>query len=150
MTHPYRVALFALALVLVTPQLAHAQAADWRPPTRQMPAMPQVNDLRGNWLSPRADWFRGVEGVSGVAPSSLRASGEPRSGSSVLELVRFSDGPVPVVVWSDRNGDGRADMIEIYRSGGVAVQLLDADYDGSSDALRYYKSDGSLLRQDHM
>ena len=27
-----------------------------------------------------------------------------------------TSGPLPVVIWSDRNGDDRADIIEIFRS----------------------------------
>jgi hypothetical protein len=67
-----------------------------------------------------------------------------------MQVVRFTNGPLPVVVWSDRNGDGRADMIDIYRRGGVIIQVIDPDYNGSADVMRIYNPDGSLLRQDNL
>lgn len=145
-----RTVLFCGALLLLAAPAARAQAPDWRPPSRQMPQMPQRADLTGDWLSPRSGWFRGVEGVSGVATSALRASGEPRAGSDVLQVARFMNGPIPAVIWSDRNSDGRADTIEILRSGGIIIQLIDADFDGSANVLRVYDSAGKLLRETPM
>ncbi|HET8654796.1 MAG TPA: hypothetical protein VFL93_04735 [Longimicrobiaceae bacterium] len=150
MPRALRFAPFALALALCAPRPARAQAPDWRPPSKQMPAMPRASDLRGNWLAPLGAWFRGIDGISGVPNSSLRAGGETRSGSDVMQVVRFTNGPLPVVVWSDRNGDGRADMIDIYRRGGVIIQVIDPDYNGSADVMRIYNADGSLLRQDNL
>jgi hypothetical protein len=48
------------------------------------------------------------------------------------------------VVWQDRNGDGVADIIEILWSGGVVVQVIDADYNGQANALRTYDASGKL------
>jgi hypothetical protein len=142
----FALVLFALPLLLARP----AQAQEWRPPSRQMPAMPRIAELQGDWLTPRQAWFRGVEAIAGVAPSRLRAQGEPRSGSGFLHIVRFSDGPVPVVVWSDIDADSRADMVEIFRRGGVIIQLIDADRDGSANVLRVYDASGALVREDPM
>lgn len=138
------------ALLLSAPAPAAAQAGEWRPPSTEMPMMPRVVDLSGDWLGPRASWFNGVEGVSGVAPGRLAAGGDRRRGSDYLQVARFGDGPVPVVVWSDRNSDDRADMIEIYRTGGMIIQLIDADYDGRANVLRVYDAGGRLLREDRL
>jgi hypothetical protein len=54
------------------------------------------------------------------------------------------------VVWQDRNGDGRADLLEIYRGSGVIVQLIDADYDGQANVLRVYAADGTLIREERL
>jgi hypothetical protein len=142
-------ALAGLALLLFAPARARAQEG-WTPPSRQMPAMPRAADLRGDWMAPRSAWFQGSEQVSGVAAGSLRARGEPRPGSDVLQIARFTSGPVPVQVWSDRNGDGRCDMLEIYRSGGMIIQAIDPDYDGTLDVVRYYDASGKLLREQRM
>lgn len=137
-------ALLLLGLAAARP----AQAQQWQPPSRQMPAMPQMSELAGDWMSPRAPWFSGVAAISAVQPADLRAVGERARGSERAQLVRFSSGPMPVVVWHDRNGDGTADMIEIYRSGGVVIQLIDADYDGQANVLRVYDGRGTLVRQE--
>lgn len=141
--------LFVLGLLLL-PIAANAQTSSWRPPSNQMPMMPRATELRGDWLSPRAEWFRGMDAVSGVSASSLRASGEPSSGSGYVQVARFTSGPLPVVVWSDRNGDNRADIIEIFRSGGVIIQLIDADYDGSANVIRTYDANGELINQERL
>lgn len=140
-------ALLVLSFAALTPREAAAQDADWSPPSRQMPVMPRVSDLRGDWLSDRAAWFQGVDAVSGVKVAGLQASGEPRSGNAHTQIVRFTTGPVPVVVWTDRNGDTRADMIEIFKSGGIIIQLIDADFDGAGNVVRVYDNQGKLLRQ---
>ena len=137
-----------LLLLLMSVGEARAQGPNWRPPSREMPMMPRQVELRGDWLGPRRDWFAGVEAVSGAATSSLRASGEPRRGSEYLQMARFTSGPLPVMVWSDRNGDSRADIVEIYKSGGVIIQLIDADFDGSANVMRIYDAGGKLLRQE--
>ena len=141
--------LFALCLLLL-PAAASAQASDWRPPSTQMPMMPRVTEIRGDWQSGRAEWFRGIDAVSGVAASTLRASGEPSSGSGFVHVARFTSGPLPVVVWSDRNGDNRADIIEIFRSGSVVIQLIDADYDGNANVIRTYDANGELVNQERL
>ena len=150
MPRSFRVVLFAFALLLASASSVLAQGTDWRPPSRQMPPMPTRADLGGDWLSPRGDWFQGLDRVAGVAASGLRAAGEPTGGSGAIQIARFMNGPIPAVVWSDRNGDSRADMIEIYRSGGVIVQLIDVDYDGAANVLRVYDASGALLREERM
>lgn len=129
---------------------AQSGGTDWRPPDRAMPMMPRVADLTGDWLGPRDAWFQGVPGIAGVQPTALRAAGERRAGSDYAQIARFNSGPLPVVVWSDRNGDDRADLIEIFRQGGVIIQLIDADYDGTANVLRVYDATGKLLREDRL
>jgi hypothetical protein len=136
----------ALLLLLAAPKLLRAQGAEWAPPTKEMPMMPPSAELQGDWLGARADWFRGVDAITGVAVSSLRATNVSRGGTR-SQMVRFTNGPVPVVVWTDRNGDGRCDMIEIFKSGGIIIQLIDADFDGGANVIRVYDSAGALLRQ---
>jgi hypothetical protein len=126
------------------------EGQDWRPPTRQMPLMPAMGELTGDWLAPRAAWFTGLGPIAGVEASALRARGEARRGTAQAQVVSFSDGPLPVVVWQDRNGDGRADLLEIYRGSGVIVQLIDADYDGQANVLRVYAADGTLIREERL
>lgn len=145
-----RLALLVLPLFALAATDAHAQGAEWSPPSSQMPMMPRAADLQNDWISANGSWFDGVEGVSGVAASRLRPSGDRRRGSDHLQVARFTQGPLPVVVWSDRNGDDRADMIEIFRSGGVIIQLIDADYDGRANVLRVYDESGSLLREERI
>lgn len=150
MSISFRAVLFTGALLLTTASGAFAQGPDWRPPSRQMPPMPTHADLGGDWLSSRSNWFQGLDNVAGVAASGLRAAGEPTSGTGAIQIARFMHGPIPAVIWSDRNGDARADMIEIYRSGGVIVQLIDVDYDGAANVLRVYDASGALLREEKM
>lgn len=149
----------ALCAVLLIPLLARpagAQAApdvQWSPPSRQMPAMPRLSELRGDWLGPRVQWFRGLDRVAELPRervSGLRPEGEAHDDGEHLQFVRFSDGPIPVAVWSDRNGDRRADLIELYRRGGLIVQLIDADFDGNANVLRFYDMAGTLLREERL
>jgi hypothetical protein len=139
-----------LLVIGVLTSVGSAEAQDWRPATRQMPTMPQMSELSGDWLNSSSGWFSGIEAVAGVDPSRLRAVGEARRGSPSAQVVRFNHGPVPAVVWQDRNGDGRADMVEIFRGGGVVVQVVDADYDGQANVLRRYDSGGSLVREERL
>lgn len=143
-----RSSLLALLLLAALSAPAAAQG-DWRPPGRAMPEMPSSAELAGDWLSSRASWFRGVQATTGVAPSALVASGEPR-GAEVCRVVRFQSGPLPVVVWTDRDGDGKADSVELYRDGGVVAQLLDSNHDGSANVLRRYDSSGALISEERM
>jgi hypothetical protein len=142
--------LLLVPLLLLAPSTATAQAPSWRPPSSEMPMMPKAAEIQGDWLGPRAGWFRGLDNVAGVSASGLRASGEPRSGSDFVQIARFTSGPLPVVIWSDRNGDDRADIIEIFRSGGVIIQVIDADYDGGANVIRMYDAEGELLSQERM
>ena len=76
----------------------------------------------------------------------MRASGE--GGGARPRFVRFTGQMRPVEAWSDRNGDGRADLIEVFRDGATAYQLVDADYDGRANVLRVYGSNGALAREE--
>jgi hypothetical protein len=142
-------ALVLFLSLLAAPSAGAQGATDWRPPTRAMPMMPQMAELGGNWLDPVEAWFRGTEQISGVAVSQLRPAGEKGRGEHA-QVVRFNSGPIPAVVWADRNGDNRADMIEILRSGGVIIQVIDADFDGQANVLRVYDASGRLLREERL
>jgi hypothetical protein len=114
---------------------------EWNPPSRDMPPMPAQAELDGAWQGSLGGWFAGL----GVTVQSLRAHGE--GGGARFRFVRFTDQMRPVETWSDRNGDGRADLIEVYRDGARAYQLVDADYDGRANSLRVYAG-GSLSREE--
>ena len=47
----------------------------------------------------------------------------------------------------DFAGDGKSDMIELYRGGTVVIQVIDADYDGRANVVREYDSSGALSRE---
>lgn len=127
----------ALAAVLAA---AGPAAQDWTPPSRQMPQMPAADALAGGWRASLGPWFGGgdepVAGVRAVADDPAR----PRQ-------VRFMGASRPAASWTDRNGDGRADMIEVFRGGALAYQLIDADYDGNANVLRIYDGSGALARE---
>ena len=127
--------LTVVAAGLMLPALvAPAAAQEWSPPSRQMPAM-QVAD---SWQGSLAGWF-----LPGTALNTVRAQAEAR-------FVRFSAGPRPVAAWTDRNGDGKADMVQVYRGGAVAYQLIDADYDGTANVLRVLDEAGQLVREERL
>jgi hypothetical protein len=130
--------VLAPAAVLFAAGLAAQQ--DWTPPSRQMPEMPSAASLDGAWRGALGAWF----GAADQPLDGVRALGE---GGARPRLVRFMGGARPVASWTDRNGDGRADMIEIFRGGAVAYQLIDADYDGQANVLRVYDSTGALARE---
>jgi hypothetical protein len=140
MARPLQLALLAVAVSLIVPQVLKAQG--WTPPSRQMPAMPAVTELEGGWVSSQGAWF------PGASAASLKGSASGARAGKALQ-VRFTNAgtPVPVAVWSDRNGDGKSDMIELYRGGSVVIQLIDADFDGSANVVREYDSSGSLSRE---
>jgi len=139
--------VFLLAtVILVTPATAQ-DVPDWTPPTTQMPAMPTADDLRGNWQSNLSSWFRGLDRVTGLSTSGLRAVPEGRGPDGRALYVRFNSGHMPVAAWTDRSGDGRADNIEIFRNGRVMIQLTDSNYTGQANVLRFYHGDGSLARE---
>lgn len=145
--------LFALLLLVgagmvATPNSAAAQ--DWQPPSRTMPPMPQTSEVGPAWMSSNNAWFGAAARAVGVDAASLRISSEGRQRGGQAQVVRASSGPLPVVVWQDRNGDARADLIEIFRSGGVVIQLIDADYDGAANVLRIYDASGKLVREDRL
>ncbi len=130
----------ALAAVLVAVAGLGAQQ-DWTPPSRSMPEMPATSSLGGEWRAALAPWFGGAD----QPLEGVRATGEG-PGARPQE-VRFMGGSRPVATWKDRNGDGRADLIEVFRAGAVAYQLIDADYDGSANVLRIYDATGALARE---
>lgn len=136
--------LGAGALVLLAGR-ASAQS-EWAPPTRQMPQMPRTADLGGAWRSAAGAWGASAQQLSGVALGSMRASGDPAPRSDQAVFVRFTGDARPVANWSDRNGDGRADMVELFRDGTTAVQVIDADYDGTADAVRHFDASGNPTR----
>ena len=130
------------ALVAVT-LAAGPVRQEWSPPSRQMPQMPAAAELEGAWRGSLGAWFNGL----GVSVDQIRADGE---GGAKTKFVRFTGNMRPVETWSDRNGDGRADLIEVYRGGALAYQLIDADYDGNANALRVYNAGGGLAREERM
>jgi hypothetical protein len=129
------------ALVMAAAPLRTAQ--EWTPPSRQMPEMPAVADLGGAWRGALGGWFAGL----GVSVAQVQAQGE--GGGARPRFVRFTSDMRPVESWSDRNGDGRADLIEVYRDGALAYQLVDSGYDGHAHVLRAYDSTGGLARETH-
>ncbi|MBW3628356.1 MAG: hypothetical protein KY464_03580 [Gemmatimonadetes bacterium] len=141
MARPVQLAALALAVSFLVPVLLRAQG--WSPPSRQMPSMPTAAELSGGWIGTQGAWFQGAGDTS-----ALRGTASGAKDGRALQ-ARFTGGgtPVPVAIWSDRNGDGKADMIEIYRGGAVSFQLIDADYDGTANVLREYEGGGKLLRE---
>jgi hypothetical protein len=139
-------ATLALAVFAAAPVRAQ-DPTQWRPASTEMPAMPTASELRGDWMTRLAPWFSGLQGITGADTQGLRASGAPRAGGTSAEVARFLRGPVPVVVMTDRNGDERADMIEYYRDGRLAAQVIDSDYSGRANSLRFYDDSGGLIRE---
>src|SRR3954468_6540504 len=114
---------------------------EWSPPSRQMPQMPASGELSGGWRGSLGSWFNGL----GVSVAGVRAEGD---GGARPRFVRFTAEMRPVEQWSDRNGDGRADMVEVYRDGALIARLVDADYDGTANVLRRYDASGTLTREE--
>ena len=139
--HPLRFAAVTVGLGLFV-CAGSASAQEWSPPSRQMPAMLSSDALGGSWRASAAGWF-----LPGTPVAEVRAAGQ---GGGTPRFVRFTAGARPVAAWSDRNGDGRCDMLEIYRGGSVAYQLIDADYDGTANVLRVYDDSGSLQREQRL
>lgn len=131
------------AVTALTLAAAPYRAQEWSPPSRQMPEMPETADLGGKWQASLGSWFNGL----GVQVAAIRAEGE--GGGHRARFVRFTADMRPVETWTDRNGDGRADMIEVYRDGVRTWQLVDADYRGSAHVLRVYDANGQLVREQH-
>jgi len=133
------------SLLLLTALLGAAPAfrgQEWSPPSHQMPQMPTAAELGGGWRGSLGAWFGGL----GVSVADVAAHGEgagPRP-----RFVRFTTDMRPVQSWSDRNGDGRADMVEVYRDGALMARLVDADYDGTANSLRRYDASGAVTREE--
>lgn len=138
------------AILTIPAGVPAQETPQWSPPTTQMPAMPTSSDLQGDWMASAGAWLRGAERVTGVAPAGLRATGTTKAGGTQTQIVRFTRGPVPAVVWTDRNGDARADLIELYRGGTVVIQLIDADYNGRANVMRIYDASGTLIREERL
>ncbi|MBA4159053.1 MAG: hypothetical protein H0X65_16480 [Gemmatimonadetes bacterium] len=149
-----RSTLLFLALTLAISAIPTGVSAQdtprWSPPTTQMPVMPTMADLQGDLTASAGAWLRAAEPVTGAAPAALRAAGTPKAGSTHTQILRFTRGPVPAMVWTDRNGDARADLIEIYRGGTVLIQLIDADYNGQANVMRVYDASGTLIREERL
>jgi hypothetical protein len=144
------VPLLLLLGLVSAPAVDAQEAVQWRPSSTEMPAMPTVAELQNDWMARFGPWLNRLEQVAGTGAQGLRASGTPRAGSARAEVVRLLRGPVPVVVITDRNGDDRADMIEYYRDGRLVAQLIDADYSGRANSLRFYDASGALLREERL
>lgn len=142
-------ALAGAAVLAGAPTAAQAQE-DWRPPSPEMPGMPAMSELRGGWSASSSAWFRGVDRVSGSPLASVQPRGEPGSSAGRAGFIRFVVGTTPVATWTDRNGDGRADMVEVFRGGAVAFQVLDPDFDGKANVLRVYDGSGALAREERL
>ncbi|MDP9349559.1 MAG: hypothetical protein M3P24_10540, partial [Gemmatimonadota bacterium] len=80
----------------------------------------------------------------------IRATGETTPGGTQARFVRFLAGHAPLATWSDRNGDGNADLVELSRDGVRVLQVIDADYDGSANVLRVYAPSGELVREERI
>jgi len=135
------------AFALAVPGAARAQG--WRPPA-QMPTMPRMVEMRGEWQGAVGGWVAQISQATGASASELRATGETTRGSDRAKLVRFTEGVYPVATWTDRNGDGRCDLMELFRQGERVYQLIDADFDGTANVLRVYSPTGELLREERL
>lgn len=135
--------LAAAAVGLTLLAATRLSAQDWSPPSSQMPQMPAASTLSGGWRGDLAAWFRGLGDLAAV-----RAMGE--GGGPRPRMVRFTGGARPIAEWTDRNGDGKADMIDIYRDGSRVFQLIDADYDGAANVMRVYDASGGLAREQRL
>lgn len=142
--------VFALLLAVGVPCVAPPRAAaqDWQPPSRSMPAMPRAADLAGSWRSATGAWGGSLQRMSGVPLAEIRAAAEATDRKDPPTFVRFTGAARPVAAWSDRNGDGTADLVELFRGGAKAAEVIDADFDGRADAVRHFDRSGKLLRTD--
>ncbi len=127
-----------------------AAAQGWSLPTREMPMMPAMAELPGSWQGSAGAWAGAAARLAGVSAGAIRGAGEAASGSERAAFVRFTSDARPVATWTDRNGDGRADMLELFRGGIIAVQVVDADYDGRADAIRHFDASGKPLRTEEV
>ncbi len=116
--------------------------SQWSPPSRQMPLMPTSAELAGGWRGSVGAWF--VDLGAGLA--EIRASGD--GGGERPRFVRFTAAMRPVAQWTDRNGDGRADMVETYSNGALSARLVDSDYVGVANSLRSYDDSGAVAREE--
>lgn len=135
-------AALAAGAVLLVIAARPARAQEWRPPSTSMPPMPASGEVNDGWAGGQGSWFIASRG--GV---KARAEG----GGRQARFVRFSaDDMRTLAAWSDRNGDGRCDMVEVYRDGALAAQVIDPDYDGTANVMRVYGADGKLVREERL
>jgi hypothetical protein len=137
---PVRAAGGLLVLAALVGAAPYRPGQEWSPPSRQMPQMPAASELGGGWRGSLGSWFNGLGSLA-----ALRAEGD---GGARPRFVRFTAEMRPVETWSDRNGDGRADLVEVYRNGALAYRLVDADYDGTANSLRAYDASGAVSREE--
>jgi hypothetical protein len=133
----------AVGAVLLVAASRPARAQEWRPASKSMPAMPAPGEVNDAWVGQQASWLAGGTGGVSARPEGV-AGGKAR-------FVRFNGKDMRMAgAWSDRNGDGRCDMLEVYnRDGALAAQLLDPSYSGTASVLRVY-SDGKLVREERL
>lgn len=107
-----------------------------------MPNMPRMGELAGSWRSSAGAWGASAERLSGTPSAGMRATGDAAQKGDRASFVRFTGDARPVATWTDRNGDGKADLVELFRNGTVVYQVIDADYDGKADAVRHHDGSG--------
>ncbi|MDQ3556835.1 MAG: hypothetical protein M3409_08670 [Gemmatimonadota bacterium] len=136
----------AILVAAIFAAAAPGSAQEWTLPTRQMPAMPRMAEMAGGWQEGAGAWAASAQQLSGVSVGQMRAIGDAAPRGDRAGFVRFTGEARPVATWADRNGDGRADMVELFRNGVLAVQVIDADYDGRVNAVRHFDASGKPVR----
>ena len=144
----YKMRFAAVLCVALVAVATHGNAQDWTPPTRQMPMMPRMAEIPSGWQAGAGPWAASAQGLSGVSVAQMRAVGDAAAQGDRAGFVRFTGEARPVATWTDRNGDGRADMVELFRNGVLAVQVIDADYSGTINAVRHFDGSGKPTRTD--
>ncbi|CAA9297098.1 MAG: hypothetical protein AVDCRST_MAG68-87 [uncultured Gemmatimonadetes bacterium] len=137
-------AAVAVGAVLLVAASRPVRAQDWRPPAGSpMPAMPAPGDVNEAWVGRQARWLAGGPAGISARPEGV-AAGKAR-------FVRFNGQDMRMAgAWSDRNGDGVCDMVEVYNGdGALTAQLLDPAYSGKPSVLRVY-ADGKLVREERL
>src|SRR5690606_17678383 len=71
---------------------------------------------------PKSNWRRQMKTRAERNAEQALPRAELCEGDQVL-IARCKSGPLSRVVWRVRDGDGRADIVEILRSGGVIIQF---------------------------
>lgn len=115
---------------------------EWRPPVAALPAMPNQPTIAA-----LGAWGEGLTRAANVPTASVEVLLEGRSSQGAARVVRLRSGRLPVAVLSDRNGDGRADLVEIFRDGVLAYQVIDPDFDGRANVVRRYDPSGALVAE---
>ena len=136
----YRRTLGLLVALLLCFPRRYAAGQEWTPPTRQMPMMPSPAQVTAAWTAAQRAWIADPAGAD-------RAVAEGSGARGAAQYVRFVSDMRPVAAWSDRNGDGRCDMVEIYTNGVMVIQVIDSDYNGAANVVRYYDANRRLVRE---